>query len=135
MLVGFFGVNGNATFTPPTGMTERFDTDSRGSGTDSEGTDATQATAGASGRQSGHSDECLRNIGHLIALAPQPATNATIFPEYQIVGTTGSYTANGTLGRTRDWAADIASYKQRPTPTPTSTNTATKTPTVTATPT
>src|SRR5439155_1494972 len=37
--------------------------------------------------------------------------NVTIDPEYRIVAATGSYTADGTLGRQRLWAAAIATYR------------------------
>ena len=39
------------------------------------------------------------------------ASNITINPEYWIVSTTGSYTADGTI-TARDWAAVIATYKE-----------------------
>src|SRR2546427_275759 len=39
--------------------------------------------------------------------------NVTIDPEYRIVTATGSYTADGTLGRQRLWAAAIATYRSR----------------------
>ncbi|MCK4984431.1 MAG: hypothetical protein KAS40_02875, partial [Desulfobacterales bacterium] len=40
-----------------------------------------------------------------------PATNITITSEYQIVTSTGTYTADGTIG-SNDWAAAIATYKR-----------------------
>jgi hypothetical protein len=40
-----------------------------------------------------------------------PDTNITITPEYQIVTSTGTYTADGTIG-SDDWAAAIATYKR-----------------------
>src|SRR5207249_10477144 len=39
------------------------------------------------------------------------ADNVTIDPEDEIVGATGSYTASGTLGHQRLWAAAIATYR------------------------
>src|SRR5437867_4262751 len=39
--------------------------------------------------------------------------NVTIDPEYRIVTATGAYTADGTLGRQRLWAAAIATYRSR----------------------
>ncbi|MEA2079023.1 MAG: C25 family peptidase propeptide domain-containing protein, partial [Pseudomonadota bacterium] len=41
-----------------------------------------------------------------------PTTNITIAPEYQIVTATGTYTADGTLSSSVDWAAAIATYKR-----------------------
>ncbi len=40
-----------------------------------------------------------------------PDSNITIAPEYQIVTSTGAYTADGTIG-SNDWAAAIATYKR-----------------------
>ena len=39
------------------------------------------------------------------------ASNMTINPEFRIVSSIGTYTADGTLGTSRDWAAGISTYK------------------------
>jgi hypothetical protein len=41
-----------------------------------------------------------------------PDSNITISPEYRIVSATGSYTADGTLSKNKDWAAAIATYEE-----------------------
>jgi PKD repeat protein len=73
MLVGLFAATGNLTITPPSGMTERFDITSN-LGTykvTSEGANALQATAGATGDRVARADIGLNpNIGQLIALRP-----------------------------------------------------------------
>lgn len=73
------------------------------------------------------------------------ATNITINPEFQIVAAIDTYSATATLGTSRLWAANIATYlaaappastpTATPTNTPTTTPTNTPTPTTTATPT
>jgi PKD repeat protein len=73
MLVGLFAATGSLTITPPSGMTERFDITSN-LGTykvTSEGANALQATAGATGDRVARADVGLNpNIGQLIALRP-----------------------------------------------------------------
>src|SRR5438034_4484156 len=84
MLVGLFGMaDGRPTFTPPSGMTERFDVNSgSSSGTASEGTDAVQAAAGSTGARTATATNAADSIGQLIALTPEALT---INPEYRIV--------------------------------------------------
>ncbi len=49
------------------------------------------------------------------------SSSITIYPEYRIVSATGAYTASGTLssGNSRNWAADIVTYKMVDTTAPT----------------
>ncbi len=58
--------------------------------------------------------------------------NVTIDPEFQIVSSTGSYQADGTLAAAALWSAAIATYRAAA-PTPTNTPTVTSTPTFTVT--
>lgn len=71
-LVGLFGTTNNATFTPPSGMTERFDVAMDGAGSDvaGEGADVNQAAAGASGTKAATASLNAVNIGQLVALKP-----------------------------------------------------------------
>ncbi len=41
----------------------------------------------------------------------QAASNVTVNPEYRVVSSTGTYSASGTLGTSRNWGALIATYK------------------------
>src|SRR5206468_12162343 len=66
MVVGFFGLNSNRTFTPPGGMTERWDTMS--SSTSTEAADYTQAGAGATGNKTATASGSAAWIGQLVAL-------------------------------------------------------------------
>jgi hypothetical protein len=75
-LVGFFGTARGTTFTPPTGMTEQWDTASTGGGaatrTTSEGADEALGAAGATGTRVATAAAAEVNIGQLVALAPAP---------------------------------------------------------------
>src|SRR5439155_19510126 len=64
-LIGLFGTAIGTTFTPPSGMTERYDISSGGSsnGTSSEAADLAQAAAGASGGASATAGTAAVNIG------------------------------------------------------------------------
>ena len=72
-LVGFFGTaNGNAAFTPPSGMNERVDlgTSAGPNGATITVTDSTQAAAGATGTRTATATTSASNIGQLVALRP-----------------------------------------------------------------
>jgi PKD repeat protein len=73
MLVGLFAATGSITVTPPSGMAERFDVTSN-LGTfkiSSEGANALQGTAGATGDRVARADIGTNpNIGQLVALRP-----------------------------------------------------------------
>jgi hypothetical protein len=77
MLVGFFGIancnNGVDYWTPPLGMTERYDVNSVGGGafstrTNSTGTDVVQALAGPTGPKSATAESSAPWIAQLVAL-------------------------------------------------------------------
>jgi RHS repeat-associated protein len=75
VLVGLFATAGDRTFTPPAGMTERYDvkvdaTDDVGSS----GATTTQAAAGATGTKVATASSAAVNIGALVALRPLGAT-------------------------------------------------------------
>ncbi len=65
-IVGFFGLNDDRTWTPPAGMTERWDTMSGASS--SEAADMTQATATATGDRTATASGSQAWIGQLVAL-------------------------------------------------------------------
>src|SRR6266404_3471303 len=110
MLVGFFGIASQSSFTAPSGMMERYGVSSGGSTkVSSEGADVAQPAAGASGTKVATASSAAVNIGHLVALAPAPTS--TINPEYRLVSATGAYSADGTLSPSRSWAAAIATFK------------------------
>jgi hypothetical protein len=75
MLVGFFGMADNVTITPPAGMTERWDVASNAGAffITSEGVDALQPTAGASGAKVATAPVKGWSIGQLVALRPAGA--------------------------------------------------------------
>jgi hypothetical protein len=131
-LVGFFGIAFNSTFTPPSGMTEHFDTDSNASGTDSEGADQLFAGPGTTGARVALATVARRNIGHLIALAGLPPT-PTVTPTFTATPTATS-TATATATPTATLTPTLTSTAT-PTHTATPTATATATSTPTATPT
>jgi RHS repeat-associated protein len=71
MVVGFFGLDNDATFTPPSGMTERWDLDVQGTNDEaSEAADVVKATAGATGTKVATATVSDTSIGQLIALKP-----------------------------------------------------------------
>src|SRR5438552_15036733 len=70
-------------------------------GVETKKTESFTAGAGYSALTSSSSGPALGNA----------TDNVTIDPEYRIVAATGSYTADGTLGRQRLWAAAIATYR------------------------
>jgi hypothetical protein len=51
-------------------------------------------------------------IGRAGTNSGNAANNITVNPEYRIVNATGVYTADGTLGNSRKWAAVIVTYKK-----------------------
>jgi hypothetical protein len=71
MLVGFFGTGNDTSFTTPSGMTERFDTDADGSSqVAGAADDVAQAAAGASGTKVATAGIAAANVGQLVALKP-----------------------------------------------------------------
>src|SRR5205809_3687201 len=107
MLVACFGRASGSAIGAPTGMSERFHAETSSStNTASESADATQATAGATGSKASTG----ATIRQLIALAPSTSSAVTIDPEYRIVSATGTYSADGTLSPSRNWAASIATF-------------------------
>lgn len=71
LVVGFFGTGNDATFTPPSGMTERFDVLATGtSKIGAAGSDASQAAAGATGTKVATASKAAANVGQLVALRP-----------------------------------------------------------------
>jgi RHS repeat-associated protein len=71
MLVGFFGTANDATFTPPSGMTERSDILAHtASDSSAESADVVKATAGATGTKVATASKSAVNIGQLVALKP-----------------------------------------------------------------
>ena len=103
MLVGFFGLGtAQAVFTPPAGMTERYDVSSNAlPGTASSVADVILATPGASGSKVATADKSSVSIGQLIALRP----TASLLADYhfdecfytgvgaEVIDSTGSYNA------------------------------------------
>jgi hypothetical protein len=83
-IVGLFGIDDNLTWTPPTGMTERWDARaSNGSGSiSSEAADVSQASAGATGNKTATASGGGFSVAQLIALrvdaTPPPAPTQTI---------------------------------------------------------
>ena len=75
MLVGFFGMNGQRTITPPAGMAEHFDqalANPPGEKVTSEAADSLQAATGASGSKTATANSPGRSVAQLIALQPAP---------------------------------------------------------------
>ncbi len=71
MIVGIFGLDNDASFTPPAGMTERWDVDVQGVNDEgSEGADVVKATAGATGAKVATATVSDTSIGQLVALKP-----------------------------------------------------------------
>lgn len=116
MLVGLFGSAKGTTFTPPPGMTERYDVASTGGGigsrTASEAADEPWAAAGATGTRTATAADSAENIGQLVALRPpsvsfslasssgsEMATSVTITVSLSgasSLATTVDYTVGGT---------------------------------------
>jgi hypothetical protein len=72
MLLGFFGTSAPATFTPPGGMTERFD-DFAKSGTylaATEGAEQLLGAAGSTGSRTATASYAAGSVGQLVALTP-----------------------------------------------------------------
>jgi RHS repeat-associated protein len=76
ILVGFFGDENDSTYTPPAGMTERFDVLAGGSSSQSSvsAADAVQAAAGATGTKVATSSKNATYVGQLVALRPAGST-------------------------------------------------------------
>ena len=75
MLVGLFGITGQRSITPPTGMTERIEqalANPPGEKVTSEAADTFQASTGPTGPQTATANTTGRNIAQLIALRPGP---------------------------------------------------------------
>ena len=73
MLIGFFGTATNATFTPPTGMTERGDVAASGATkVASEAADLRFAAAGSSGIRTATATRAAASIGQLVVLRSAP---------------------------------------------------------------
>ncbi len=71
MVVGFFGTSNDATFTPPSGMTERSDIlDHTTSDLAVETADVVKTSAGATGTKVATASKAAANIGQLVALKP-----------------------------------------------------------------
>ena len=68
MLVGFFGIDSAATFTPPAGMAEDWDTNSAGNAPSSESAQVLQASAGSSGTATATADTAGNWLAQLVAL-------------------------------------------------------------------
>src|SRR5216117_4102244 len=98
------GATGNST-TPASGATALTAQPNQlligAIGVETKKTESFTAGAGYSALTSSSSGPALGNA----------TDNVTIDPEYRIVAATGSYTADGTLGRQRLWAAAIATYR------------------------
>ena len=108
MLVGFFGLaTAQATFTPPAGMTKRYDVSSNAlPGTSSSTADVVQAAPGASGTKIAIANKSAVNIGQLLALRPA----ATLLADYhfdecaytgvgaEVIDSTGTYNATAKNG-------------------------------------
>jgi len=87
MVVGVFGLDKNATFSPPAGMAERWDVDALGTADQgSEAADVAKATAGATGAKVATASVADLSIGQLVALKPagtiafRAATSAETIP-------------------------------------------------------
>lgn len=87
MLVGFFGLDNDATISPPSGMTERWDVDAQGTADEgAEAADVATATAGATGTKVATASISDLSIGQLVALKPsgtiafRSAASAETFP-------------------------------------------------------
>jgi hypothetical protein len=73
LIVGVFGIAGNATFTAPSGMLERYDVTNAGAGGPAtEAADVTQASVGASGDKIATASASARWVGQLVALRAAP---------------------------------------------------------------
>lgn len=85
MLVASFSIARGTTFTPPAGMTERYDTASTGGGppsrTTSEGDDLLQVTAGATGVKTATAAAAAVGVTHILALrGGGPRVDCTDYP-------------------------------------------------------
>src|SRR5438034_651829 len=110
MLVACFGRSGSSAIGAPSGMTERFNAVTSGSNNAaSESADVPQATAGATGSKASTGNTAT--IGQAVALTPATSSAVTIDPEYRIVSATLTYSADGTLNPSRNWAASIATFR------------------------
>ena len=67
-ILGLFGIRSNSTFTPPGGMTERWDTVGGGVSPASESADVSQAAIGASGAKTAVATTAADWVGQLVAL-------------------------------------------------------------------
>src|SRR5262249_45880933 len=90
------------------------------SGSTSATTRANELVIGAIGAATASATLASFTVGAGFTALPSATTisnanSASINPEYQIVTTSGTYAANGTLSSTQDWAADIATYIASPT--------------------
>jgi RHS repeat-associated protein len=75
MVVGFFATADNDTFSPPTGMTERFDVLATGkSKVAGEGAEVSQALAGATGTKVATASGAAVNVGALVGLRSAGST-------------------------------------------------------------
>src|SRR5204862_277549 len=78
-VVAFFGIDANATFTAPVGLTERYDvsnTDSSGPATEAAG-DYVQASPGATGDKTATATASNNWAAQLVALRPCAACTIT----------------------------------------------------------
>ena len=110
LLVGIWSHINEINVTQPAGMTERYD-QIGGSSSPTVGTEVADqvVTAGATGTRTATASS-TPTIAQSIVLRPS-GTAITIDPTYQVVTTTGTYSATGTLSATRQWAAAIATFK------------------------
>jgi large repetitive protein len=73
LVVALFGSDSTGTFTPPSGMTERYDVhNTSASGPGTEAADVAQASAGATGAKAATATASARWVAQLIALNPAP---------------------------------------------------------------
>jgi hypothetical protein len=81
MLVGFFGIAHSATFTPPMGMTERYDVASTGAPmpdrTSSAGADEPRPMAGPTGTRTATATQSAAWVGQSVALRPTAVARTT----------------------------------------------------------
>src|SRR5579871_687168 len=73
---------------------------------------ADELVLGAIGTDGPASDTLTPGVGYapLTSAGTATGSDVSIFPEFQVTSTTGSYAATGTLSTSRDWAAAVATF-------------------------
>ncbi len=98
MLVGFFSIRSNSTFTPPAGMTEEYDgTGGSGSGPAAEAADLRQAAIGSSGTETANATAVGYWVAQLIALKPDVTAPTNVLTTSSTSPAGSAYVSGTTL--------------------------------------